>query len=101
MRPEIVAKWAANAPITMLEQNVPAWKEYYAIAIDIGTTDTLLASNRQLHEAMTRLQIPHSFEEYDGDHTNKVGERIESSVLPFFSKNLASPANPTSPAVQH
>jgi hypothetical protein len=49
---------------------------------------------------MTRLKIAHSFEEYDGDHTNKVGERIERNVLPFFSKDLASPTNPTSPGVQ-
>ena len=46
---------------------------------------------------MTRLRIPHAYEEYDGDHTNKVGERIERNVLPFFSTNLAAPANPSSP----
>jgi hypothetical protein len=57
----------------------------------------LLASNKQLHDAMARLRVPHSYEEYDGDHTNKVKDRIELHVLPFFSKNLAAPANPTSP----
>ncbi|MEP7305220.1 MAG: alpha/beta fold hydrolase [Acidobacteriota bacterium] len=100
VRPEIVARWIANAPMTMLEQNVATLQKFYAIAIDIGTADTLLASNRRLHEKMTELRIPHFYEEYDGDHTNKVGERLERSVLPFFSKSLASPANPTSPAVQ-
>jgi enterochelin esterase-like enzyme len=97
VRPEIVAKWVANAPIEMLEQHTSALKSYYAIAIDIGNKDGLLAANRQLHEAMTRLRIPHSYEEYDGDHTNKVREQLETRVLPFFSKNLAAPANPTSP----
>jgi enterochelin esterase-like enzyme len=101
VRPDIVAKWVANAPLEMLKQHVPALKAYYAIAIEIGTKDNLIASNRQLHEAMTRLQIPHSYEEYDGDHTNKVGERIERNVLPFFSKILASPANPTSPGIKN
>jgi S-formylglutathione hydrolase FrmB len=100
VRPDIVAKWAANAPLEMLEHYVPGLKSYYAIAIDIGTKDTLIASNRQLQEAMTRLTIPHSYEEYDGDHTNKVRERIERNMLPFFSKNLVAPANPTSPSVQ-
>ena len=85
----------------MLDHYVPGLKAYYAIAIEIGTKDNLIASNSQLHEAMTRLKIAHSYEEYDGDHTNKVGERIERNVLPFFSKNLASPANPTSPTAQH
>jgi enterochelin esterase-like enzyme len=79
---------------------VPALKSHYGIAIDIGTEDGLLASNRVLHEAMTRLRIPHGYEEYDGDHTDKVRERIETRVLPFFSRNLAAPANPTSPLPQ-
>lgn len=100
VRPAIVAKWAANAPLEMLEQHVAALQRFYAIAVEIGTKDTLLSSNRQLHEAMTRLRIPHAYEEYDGDHTNRVRERIERNVLPFFSKNLVAPANPTSPSPQ-
>jgi len=100
VRPDIVAKWVANSPLELLGQFVTALNGYYAIGMEVGTKDTLLASNRQLHEAMTRLRIPHGYEEYDGDHTNKVGERIERNVLPFFSKNLASPANPSSPPAQ-
>ncbi|HVH26066.1 MAG TPA: alpha/beta hydrolase-fold protein [Vicinamibacterales bacterium] len=100
VRPDIVAKWVANAPLEMLAAYEASLKRYYAIAIDIGADDTLLASNRQLHDAMTRLRIPHSYEEYDGDHTNRVRERIERNVLPFFSKNLAAPANPSSPSPQ-
>jgi enterochelin esterase-like enzyme len=100
VRPDIVAKWKANAPLEMLEQHAAALKTYYAIAIDVGTKDNLVTANQQLHEAMTRLKIAHHYEEYDGDHTNKVAERIERSVLPFFSKNLASPANPTSPGIK-
>lgn len=98
VRPEIVAKWVANAPLEMLEQYASGLKAYYSIAVEIGTKDTLLATNKQLHDAMTRLRIPHYYEEYDGDHTNRVRERIERNVLPFFSRNLASPANPTSPS---
>jgi hypothetical protein len=47
------------------------------------------------------LKIAHSYEEYDGDATSRLGDRIERNLLPFFSKSLAAaPANPTSPAVQ-
>jgi hypothetical protein len=84
----------------MIEQHAGNLSMFYAIAMDIGTADNLLATNRQLHDAMTRLRIPHGYEEYDGDHTNKVGERIERHVLLFFSKNLAAPANPSSPPPQ-
>jgi enterochelin esterase-like enzyme len=99
LRPEIVAKWAANAPLEMLEQYAENLKKYYAVAIDIGTADMLLASNRQVHDALTRLRVPHAYEEYDGDHTNRILERIKRNLLPFFSKNLVAPTNPTSPQV--
>jgi hypothetical protein len=97
VRPEIVAKWVANAPLELVEQYAAALNRYYAIAIDVGTMDPLYASNQQLHDKLTQLHVPHYFEEYEGDHTNKVRDRIERNVLPFFSKNLASPVNPTSP----
>jgi enterochelin esterase-like enzyme len=98
VRPEIVARWVANAPLEMLEQYASNLQDYYDIAIDVGTEDGLLESNRALHEALTRLRIPHRYEEYEGDHTNRVGERLERNVLPFFSKSLVSPVNPTSPS---
>ena len=34
------------------------------------------------------------------NHRFVLGERIERNVLPFFSKSLVAPANPTSPQVQ-
>jgi hypothetical protein len=37
---------------------------------------------------MTRLRIPHMFEEYDGGHADRLRERLESSLLPFFSRSL-------------
>jgi enterochelin esterase-like enzyme len=97
VRPDIVAKWVANSPIEMLEQHAANLAKYYSIAIDIGSKDPLLTSNKELHAALTKLRIPHLFEEYEGDHTNKVRERIEFNVLPFFSKNLVAPINPTNP----
>jgi enterochelin esterase-like enzyme len=97
VRPDIVAKWVANAPLEMVDRNASALQRYYAIAIDVGTKDSLVSSNKSMHEALTRLRIPHYYEEYDGDHTNKVRERVERNLLPFFAKNLVSSVNPTSP----
>ena len=82
----------ADAPTTSLQR-------YYAIAIDVGTKDAQLAASRQLHDAMTRSSIPHYYEEYAGSHADALSNRIETRVLPFFSRNLAASANPTSPAV--
>ena len=40
VRPDIIAKWVANAPLEMIEAHAEGLKRYYAIAIDIGTNDT-------------------------------------------------------------
>jgi hypothetical protein len=100
VRPDIVAKWVANSPLEMLGQHVANLGKYYSIGIEIGTKDPLIGANKELHAAMTKLRIPHYYEEYEGDHTNKVRDRIESNVLPFFSRNLVAPANPTNPQIQ-
>jgi enterochelin esterase-like enzyme len=97
VQPDVVAKWVANAPLEMLAQHVSGLTAAYQIVVDIGLKDTLLASNQQLHAALLRLGVPHEYEEYEGDHTSGVRDRIERNVLPFFSKNLVSPANPSSP----
>ena len=54
----------------------------------------MIGSNQRMHDALTRLRIPHYYEEYDGDHTNKVRERVERNLLPFFAKNLVSSGQP-------
>jgi hypothetical protein len=97
VQPEIVAKWAANAPLAMLDQYIPSLKAYRAIAIDVGTKDGLLAANKELEQAMTRFAVAHTYEEYDGDHTNRIADRIEMQVLPFFSNNLSSSRKASTP----
>jgi len=98
VRPDIVAKWVANAPLEMVDKYADNLRKYYSIGIEVGTKDTLYRSNQQLHEALTRLNVRHGFEEYDGDHTNRIKERVDRNMLPFFARYLAAPPNPTNPS---
>lgn len=91
IQPLIAAKWAANSPLVMVDQYVPALKQYRAIAIDVGTKDPFLTTNTQLDQALTRLGVSHGFESYDGDHGSRIKARFAAKVLPFFSANLAAP----------
>ncbi|HEY7389044.1 MAG TPA: alpha/beta fold hydrolase [Bryobacteraceae bacterium] len=86
--PEVAALWIANSPLAMVDQYVPNLKQYHAIAMECGLQDGLIASNKQLDETLVKLGVPHTFETYEGDHTNRVKERFEMKVLPFFSENL-------------
>jgi enterochelin esterase-like enzyme len=72
----------------MVDQYVPSLKRYRAIALDVGNADPLREDNANLAAALTRLRVPHTFEEYEGDHGNRVRERFAAKVLPFFSEHL-------------
>jgi S-formylglutathione hydrolase FrmB len=91
LQPLVAAKWVANSPLVMVDQYVPSLKKYFAIAMDVGLQDSLLATNQQLDQALTRLGVTHTFETYEGTHTSRVKERFETKVLPFFSANLIFP----------
>jgi S-formylglutathione hydrolase len=86
--PAIAAKWVANSPLAMVDQYLPNLKKYKSIAMDVGLQDSLMGSNKELDESLTKLGITHTYETYEGDHTNHVKDRFDEKVLPFFSNNL-------------
>jgi hypothetical protein len=88
VQPLIAAKWIANSPLVMVDQYVPNLKQYRAIAMDVGNEDPLGGANKDLDQSLTRLGIGHTFELYEGNHTNRVRERFEMKVLPFFAQHL-------------
>src|SRR5690606_23350850 len=89
VQPQVAVKWAANSPVAMLAQHVPNLMKLEAIAIDIGLQDGLITSNEVFVEELRRFRIPHVYDTYEGDHGNRVHERIEHNVLPFFSRHLS------------
>jgi enterochelin esterase-like enzyme len=88
-RADILAKWAANAPLAFLDQYVWKVRRYRAIGLDVGDKDSLLGDTRLMHEALRAQGIPSTFEVYQGDHTSHVAFRIQDHVLPFFGRNLS------------
>jgi hypothetical protein len=59
----------------------PTWR--------VGLQDGLLASNERVHDLLNAYGIKHDWETYKGDHGNRLGERIDTRMLPFFSEHLA------------
>ena len=86
---EILARWAANAPLAFVDQYIGDLRRYRAIAIEVGDRDGLKADAQTLHEALDRYGIANRFEIYPGDHTSDVADRFQNHVMPFFSQNLA------------
>ena len=89
-QPEIAAKWAANAPLAMIDQYIPNLKRLHAIAFDAGAQDAAIAATiKVLDGVLNAYEIRHTFEIYEGTHLNRIAERIETKMLPFFSNNLS------------
>lgn len=84
----VEARWAANAPSVFVAQYVPALKSMRAIAMDVGDKDFLLDDNKLMDGELTRFGIVHSFMLYDGDHANRIPQRVREFVLPFFAEHL-------------
>lgn len=94
-QPEVLARWAANAPLAFVDQYIDQLKRYQAIAMDVGDQDGLKVDAGKLHDIMDQYGIANSFEIYSGTHTSAVADRFQNHVMPFFSKNLCFEATCT------
>lgn len=86
--PLVNYRLAANSPLVLLPQYLPALTSLEAFAMDIGDQDFLLEGNRLFREELDRFGVEYQFELYEGDHGNRIAERIRTEVLPFFGEHL-------------
>ncbi len=87
-QPDVLAKWAANAPLAFIDQYIGNLRQYRAIAMDVGDQDGLRFDTKKMHDILDSYGIKNSFEMYHGTHTSAVADRFQNHVMPFFSKNL-------------
>jgi enterochelin esterase-like enzyme len=87
-QPDVLAKWAANAPLAFIDQYIGNLRQYRAISLDVGDKDGLRVDTGKLRDALDKYGIANSFELYQGTHTSAMAIRFQNYVLPFFSKNL-------------
>lgn len=89
VRYDIASKLAANRTLYTIEQHLTNVKKLTAIGMDTGLNDGgITIATKKLHELLTRYGIEHEYESYEGNHVNRIVERIQTKVLPFFSHHL-------------
>ena len=86
--PLVNYRLAANSPLVLLPQYLSALNSLEAFAMDIGDKDFLLEGNRLFREELDKFGVKYEFELYEGDHGNRIAERIRTEVLPFFGEHL-------------
>jgi S-formylglutathione hydrolase FrmB len=92
-QPDVIAKWAANAPLAFVDQYIGNLRQYRAITMDVGDQDGLRIDAGKLHDILDNYGIANSFEVYHGTHTSAVADRFQNHVIPFFSSNLCAKEN--------
>ena len=85
-------KWLLYDPYSMIDTYKNNLLQYNGdIRFDCGWYNTYLYSaNCEFDSALTEKNIPHDFFEYEGDHMNKIQERIRWAVIPFFAGALVN-----------
>ncbi|HTE46155.1 MAG TPA: alpha/beta hydrolase-fold protein [Gemmatimonadaceae bacterium] len=86
----VYARWVEHAPYDMIAGHADKLKKLRGFMFDVGLSDQLVspASQAQMDSALTRAGVKHTFETYDGDHTNRIAVRLSTRLLPFFSQTL-------------
>jgi S-formylglutathione hydrolase FrmB len=86
--PERWSNWTAHDPLTMVSNSASSLRRLKGLFIDCGDRDQyhLHYGARRLHHALTRLEIPHVYEEFPDDHSN-VDYRMDRS-LPYLEQVL-------------
>jgi enterochelin esterase-like enzyme len=88
--PEVQARQSANATLVMIHQYIPNLKRLKFIGLDAGTKDMgISATTKELDKVLTDYGVAHFYESYDGDHLNRIAERLQTKTLPFFSEHLS------------
>ena len=87
------AKWKANLPLYMVNDNKDNLLKLRGIAIDIGQKEefsSIRIAGRMLSAALAEQGIPHTFEIYAaGTHGSLIRQRVETRVFEFFSDKLS------------
>lgn len=88
----VYEKWKSKIPLYLLDEYQQNLLSLRGIFLDYGqneTSGTVRTDTSVFSKALAERSIPHIFEIYaGGDHVNKVKERLETRVFPFFSERL-------------
>jgi S-formylglutathione hydrolase FrmB len=91
-RPEVLAKWNEALVLPTVAAHREPLRKLRALRFDVGTDDEfthIQTSTVRLSRSLSELDVPHTYEVYEGTHNNQLLTRLGTRVLPFFSETLA------------
>lgn len=89
--PAVAAKWLAGSPLRLLDSLSGNLARLRALGFDAGRSDgfkDIPVLVPVLDSMLTARGVKHTATLYDGDHSNRIGSRLPTIVLPFFNAAL-------------
>jgi enterochelin esterase-like enzyme len=90
LRPDVWQRWLAHDPVELAARHADSLRSLRLFYLDCGSWDEhhLQLGNRIFSQRLKALDVPHTYEEFDGGHMN-VAHRYEHS-LQLISETLRS-----------
>ena len=85
-QPMVIAKWTANRPLFMVDQNVANLRKLRGIGFDGRQSrhSTERRGGQDTYDELNAIGIAHAFELYDGDHISGAAARLEKGHAAVF-----------------
>ena len=88
LKDSVFQVYMQHDPYSMIDDLSANLETLSLLQFDCGTSDWWIIQNRHFSEKLTSRGIDHTFLEYDGDHTNRLAERLEDFIFIAFSQHL-------------
>ncbi|HUF88542.1 MAG TPA: alpha/beta hydrolase-fold protein, partial [Gemmatimonadota bacterium] len=93
--PSVAERIAAQLPLAQVADHVAALRSLRGLAVDSAFGDEyghIPPAAKAFSDTLEALEVPHHYEIYDGDHRNRMRERMATTILPWIDQRLARPA---------
>jgi hypothetical protein len=85
-------RWREALPLARVADHAEALRGLRGLAFDSGFDDQfphIPAGAKAFSDTLEALRVPHVYEVYDGDHRDRMPERLPGRVLPWIDARLA------------
>jgi pimeloyl-ACP methyl ester carboxylesterase len=83
--PEAIARWQAATVLAEAREDVAVLRRL-RLRLEVGERDPLVADHRAFSAWLTDHEVRHEIEVFDGDHSDGIRRRFETSVFAFFAR---------------
>lgn len=92
VRTDAFERWEESNPVANVALRAEALRSLRGLAFDSVFDDEfahILPSTQALSDSLVVHDVPHRYEVYEGDHRNRMRERMATVILPWISEKLA------------